>query len=95
VLFVYESQARGRPPGEAAAVIGEGVRSVAGSAVGALERMQTFGAAAEALRSAYRQCGKGDVLAFACGTAVSTLVDAVRAIDAEGADAIEAQLGGG
>ena len=95
VLFVYESQARGRPPGEAAAVIGEGVRSVAGSAVGAPERMQTFGAAAEALRSAYRQCGKGDVLAFACGTAVSTLVDAVRAIDAEGADAIEAQLGGG
>jgi len=93
VLFVYESLARGRPAGEAAAVIGEGVRSAAGSA-GGVERMRTFGCAAEALRCAYRQCGKGDVLVFACGTAVSTLIDAVRAIDAEGAAAIEGQLGG-
>jgi cyanophycin synthetase len=89
VLFVYESQARGRPPGEAAAVIGEGVRAAAGPA-----SMQTLGGAAEALRGAYRQCGKGDVLVFACGTAVSTLIDAVRTIDPEGAAAIEAQLGG-
>jgi len=94
VLFVYESLARGRPAGEAAAVIGEGVRSAAGLAGGGGERMQTFGCAAEALRGAYRQCGKGDVLVFACGTAVSTLIDAVRAIDAEGAAAIEGQLGG-
>jgi UDP-N-acetylmuramyl tripeptide synthase len=93
VLFVYESLARGRPAGEAAAVIGEGVRSAAGLA-GGVERMQTFGGAAEALRGAYRQCGKGDVLVFACGTAVSALIDAVRAIDAEGAAAIEGQLGG-
>jgi UDP-N-acetylmuramyl tripeptide synthase len=90
VLFVYESLARGRPAGEAAAVIGEGVRSAAGG----VQPMQTFGGAAEALRAAYRQCGNGDVLVFACGTAVSTLTDAVRAIDAEGAAAIERQLGG-
>ncbi|SEO04935.1 cyanophycin synthetase [Duganella sp. CF517] len=89
VLFVYESLARGRPPGEAAAVIGEGVRAAAGPA-----SMQTFGGAAEALRGAYRQCGDGDVLVFACGTAVSTLIEGVRAIDPEGAAAIESQLGG-
>jgi len=94
VLFVYESQARGRPAGEAAAVIGDGVRSAAGAAAGGAERMQTFGGAAEALRGAYRQCGAGDVLVFACGTSVSTLIEAVRVIDAEGAAAIEAQLGG-
>ncbi|USX12407.1 Mur ligase family protein [Oxalobacteraceae bacterium OTU3CAMAD1] len=89
-LFVYESQARGRPAGEAAAVIGEGVRGAGGPA-----SMQTFGGAAEALRGAYRQCGNGDVLVFACGTAVSTLIEGVRAIDPEGAAAIESQLGGG
>nr|WP_315212515.1 Mur ligase family protein [uncultured Duganella sp.] len=90
VLFVYESQARGRPPGEAADVIGEGVRSAAGGRA----RVETFGADAEALRSAYRQCREGDVLVFACGTAVSTLIEAVRAIDPQGAAEIEAQLGG-
>ncbi|USX24886.1 Mur ligase family protein [Oxalobacteraceae bacterium OTU3CINTB1] len=90
VLFVYESLARGRPAGEAAAVIGEGVRSAAARPV----TMQTFGGAAEALRAAYRQCGAGDVLVFACGTAVSTLIEGVRAIDPEGAAAIESQLGG-
>jgi len=91
VLFVYESQARGRPPGEAAEMIGEGVRSAAAGRT----RVETFGADAEALRSAYRQCREGDVLVFACGTAVSTLIEAVRAIDPQGAAEIEAQLGGG
>lgn len=91
VLFVYESQARGRPRGEAAAVISAGVHAASGG----LARLQTFGGAAEAVQSAYRQCGKGDVLVFACGTAVSTLIDAVRAIDPQGAAAIERQLGGG
>jgi cyanophycin synthetase len=46
------------------------------------------------VQSAYRRCGAGDVLVFACGSAVSTLIDAVRAVDPAGAAAIERQLGG-
>ena len=89
MLFVYESAARGRPVGEAAAIIGEGVLAAGGPA-----HIETFSGPAHAVQRAYRMCGAGDVLVFACGTAVSTLVGAVRAIDPDGAAAIETQLGG-
>ncbi|MBP1204769.1 UDP-N-acetylmuramyl tripeptide synthase [Duganella sp. 1411] len=88
-LFVYESLSRGRPRGEAAAVIADGVRAAGGPG-----HLDTFGGAAEAVQAAYRLCGHGDVLVFACGTAVSTLIEAVRAIDPDGAAALERQAAG-
>ncbi|TFW31166.1 Mur ligase family protein [Duganella callida] len=85
-LFVYESASRGRPHGEAAQLISAGARH-AGSA----HPVETFGNAAEALQRAYGQCAPGDVMMFSCGTSITTLVDALRAVDADAAHAIEAQ----
>nr|WP_315402336.1 Mur ligase family protein [uncultured Duganella sp.] len=84
-LFVYESQGRGRPPGQAAALIADGAR------MGGAGDIETYGSAAPAVRGAFGSCRAGDVLVFACGTAVSTLVDAVRGIDPEAAAAIARQ----
>ena len=78
-LFVYESAARGRAHGEAAQLIAGGARG-AGSAV-----IHVYDGAAMAVQAAYLACQPGDVMVFACGTEVATLIDAIRAIDAPAA----------
>lgn len=84
-LYVYESASRGRPHGEAAKIISAGARAAGGAEI--LE----FDAAHEAVQAAYLACMPGDVLVFACGTEVATLIDAIRAIDAPAADKLEQQ----
>jgi hypothetical protein len=37
------------------------------------------------VQEAYLTCRPGDVLVFACGTEVATLIDAIRTIDAPAA----------
>ncbi|WP_229265157.1 Mur ligase family protein [Duganella sp. 1224] len=78
-LFVYESASRGRGHGEAAGLIADGARA-AGSAV-----VRQYDGAATAVQAAFLACQPGDVMVFACGTEVSTLIDAIRAIDAPAA----------
>ncbi|MTV41625.1 Mur ligase family protein [Duganella radicis] len=84
-LFVYESQGRGRAPGAAAELISAGARAAGGAAV------STFDGAEGAVQAAYRACQPGDVLVFACGTRVATLIDAIRAIDAPAAERLAQQ----
>jgi UDP-N-acetylmuramyl tripeptide synthase len=84
-LFIYESASRGRQHGEAAKMITAGARAVGGAEI------STFDAAAEAVQAAYRACQPGDVMVFACGTEVATLINAIRAIDAPAASRLEQQ----
>ena len=84
-LFVYESQSRNRRHGEAAELISAGARADGGAAVCSYE------GDAEAVQAAYRACQPGDVLVFACGTEVATLIEAIRAIDPPAADRLESQ----
>jgi UDP-N-acetylmuramyl tripeptide synthase len=84
-LFVYESQSRNRQHGEAARLISNGARAAGGATVNICE------ADAEAVQAAYRACQPGDVLVFACGTEVSTLIEAIRAIDAPAAEKLQQQ----
>ncbi|MRX10099.1 hypothetical protein GJ697_19865 [Pseudoduganella sp. FT25W] len=84
-LFVYESASRGRVVGEAAELISAGARAAGGAVV------STYVEAAPAVQAAYRACQPGDVLVFACGTEVSTLIEAIREIDAPAAERLAQQ----
>ncbi|WP_432378919.1 Mur ligase family protein [Duganella sp. P38] len=84
-LFVYESQSRSRKHGEAAELIGAGARAVGGAVV------RMYGGDAEAVQAAYLACQPGDVLVFACGTEVATLIEAIRAVDAPAAEKLARQ----
>ncbi|WP_343729871.1 Mur ligase family protein [Duganella sp.] len=84
-LYVYESQSRGRAQGGAAEIISAGARAAGGAVV------STYPAADVAVQAAYRACQPGDVMVFACGTEVATLIDAIRAIDAPAAEQLAQQ----
>nr|WP_315259542.1 Mur ligase family protein [uncultured Duganella sp.] len=84
-LFVYESQSRTRQHGEAARLISEGARAAGGAVV------RVYEGDAEAVQAAYRACLPGDVLVFACGTEVATLIEAIRAIDAPAGERLAQQ----
>lgn len=84
-LFVYESASRGRAHGEAAQIITDGARAAGGAAI------HTYDGAAAAVQAAYLACQPGDVMVFACGTEVATLIDAIRAIDPPAADRLTQQ----
>ncbi|WP_229223779.1 Mur ligase family protein [Duganella sp. sic0402] len=84
-LFVYESQSRDRKHGEAAEIIAAGARKAGGAAV------HVYATDAEAVQAGYRACQPGDVLVFACGTGVATLIEAIRAIDAPAAERLAQQ----
>ena len=84
-LFVYESQSRSRAHGEAAEIIAAGARAAGGAVVTIHEQD------AEAVQAAYQACQPGDVLVFACGTEVATLIEAIRAIDAPAAERLAQQ----
>ncbi|MYM72369.1 hypothetical protein GTP56_09185 [Duganella sp. FT134W] len=84
-LFVYESASRGRAHGEAAQIIADGARASGGAAI------HTYDHAAAAVQEAYLACRPGDVLVFACGTEVATLIEAIRPIDAPAASRLAQQ----
>ncbi len=87
-LVVYESASRGRPYGQAAAIIRQGaLSSCANPALveGVNDRVQ-------ALRRAFALCSPADVLVY-CGTSVGALIEALEPIDAQAARAIASQVG--
>jgi UDP-N-acetylmuramyl tripeptide synthase len=85
-LFVYELASRGRQHGETSRLIGEGAL-----AAGSAYPVETFGNPVEALQRAHSECQPGDIMMFSCGTSITTLIEALRAVDGEAAAAIEAQ----
>ena len=85
-LVVYESASRGRPYGEAAALIRQGALSAStdpASIDGVDDRVL-------ALRRALSLCLPGDVLVY-CGTALSALVEAMPPTDPQSAQTISSQ----
>lgn len=88
-LYVYESQGRGRTRGGAAELISAGARAAGGAASGTA--VSTYPAADVAVQAAYRACLPGDVMVFACGTEVATLIEAIHAIDAPAAERLAQQ----
>ncbi|MRX10098.1 cyanophycin synthetase [Pseudoduganella sp. FT25W] len=88
VVYEWESEHRGRTPGERAAMMQAAARSARGTEGGVL--METD--PAQALRLGLAQCQPGDVLVYACGSSVSELVDALRPVDPVSAARIDATL---
>ncbi|MBV7537573.1 cyanophycin synthetase [Duganella sp. sic0402] len=88
VFYEWDSEHRGRAPGERAAMMqasAQAARINVGSAL-----LETD--PAEALRLGLLQCRPGDVLVYACGSSVSELVDALRPVDPVSAARIGATL---
>jgi cyanophycin synthetase len=87
-VVVYEAESRGRPRGETAGLLSAGALS--GMAKG--RRVHCHLAATDALRQGLSLCQAGDVLAFACGSSLTVLVDALRNSDPETASRIAADI---
>jgi cyanophycin synthetase len=86
-LVVYESQGRGREPGDTVDLILRGAEDMVGLS-DTLHRELEVGAA---VRLGLSLCSPGDVLVFACGTSLSVFIDAIRVTDPESANRIAAQ----
>jgi cyanophycin synthetase len=86
-LVVYESQSRGREPGEAVDLILSGAEEVVGIS-DTLHRELDVG---NAIRLGLSLCNPGDVLIFACGSSLQVFIDAIRVTDPESAALIAAQ----
>ncbi|WP_020652332.1 cyanophycin synthetase [Massilia niastensis] len=73
-LVVYESENRGRPDGETAALLVRGARlaRIAG------DQLQVEPDVHGAIRLGLARCRPGDVLVFGCGTSISELTEALR-----------------
>ena len=87
-LVVYESASRGRPYGQAAALIREGALAACANPAtieGVDDRVL-------ALRRAFALCSPGDVLVY-CGTSVGALVEALQPTDPDSAHAIASRAG--
>lgn len=87
-LVVYESASRGRPYGQAAALIRQGALAscIDPATVEGVDNRVL------ALRRAFELCVPGDVLVY-CGTSVGALIEALQAIDPEAAQAVATQAG--
>ena len=88
-LVVYESASRGREAGGAVDLIMRGAEEVVGMS-DTLHRELEVG---KAIRLGLSLCQRGDVLVFACGSSLKVFVDAIREMDPESAQRIEAQVG--
>jgi len=86
-LVVFETENRGRPDGETAALL------VRGAKLGKLadESLSVVLASHQAIRHGLSLCQAGDVLVFGCGTTLSELTDALRPDKPELARRIEAE----
>ena len=88
-IVVYESASRGRQQGQTLDLIMEGAEEV----VGKSDTLHRVPDVAEAARRGLALCQRGDVLLFSCATKVKDFADAIRAVDPESAEKIEAQIG--
>ncbi len=86
-LVVYESDSRGRPVGDAVDLILEGAEEV----IGLSDTLHREIDVDDAIRLGLSLCVAGDVLVFACGTSLKVFIEAIRAMDPESAQRIEAQ----
>ncbi|KFI07730.1 cyanophycin synthetase [Massilia sp. BSC265] len=86
-LVVFETENRGRPDGETAALL------VRGAKLGKLadDSLSVVLASHQAIRHGLSLCQPGDVLVFGCGTTLSELTDALRPDKPELARRIEAE----
>jgi len=88
-IVVYESASRGRAQGQTLDLILEGAEQ----AVGKSDTLHRVPDVAEAARRGLALCRRGDVLLFSCATTVKDFADAIREMDPESAEKIEAQIG--
>jgi cyanophycin synthetase len=88
-MVVYESQSRGRQMGGTVAIIVRGARAAEGS----VARIHEEWVDVDAIRRGLELCEPGDVLVFACGTSLATLVEALRGPDPVAAARIAAEIG--
>ncbi len=86
-LVVYESQSRGRPVGGAVDLIIEGIENAVGPSDTTHREIEVD----KAIRLGLSLCRAGDVLVFACGSSLTTFIDALRVDDPDSADRIAAQ----
>ncbi|HEU4852852.1 MAG TPA: Mur ligase family protein [Telluria sp.] len=86
-IVVYESQSRGRAMGATVEVIVRGARAGGGAAEIIEEWIDI-----DAIRRGLALCAPGDVLVFACGTSLGTLVEALRLPDPVSAERIAASI---
>jgi len=86
-LVVFETENRGRPDGETAALLVRGARlgKIAHDALTVVPESH------RAIQHGLSLCQPGDVLVFGCGTAISELTDALRPTRPELARKIEAE----
>ncbi|MFP5393076.1 MAG: Mur ligase family protein [Gammaproteobacteria bacterium] len=87
-LVVYESSSRGRPYGEAATLIREGAESAHAQA----RLIEQHDDECDAIRRGLELYEPGDVLAFACGSNLERVVEAMTAVDPEAAARLAAQI---
>lgn len=87
-LVVYESASRGRPYGQAAALIRQGALAACANP----DLVEGVDDRILALRRAFALCSAGDVLVY-CGTSVGALVEALEPIDPESALDIASRAG--
>lgn len=88
-IVVYESQSRGRSMGGTVEIIVRGAHA----APRLLARVHEEWVDIDAIRRGLDLCEPGDVLVFACGTSLATLVEALRVPDPIAAARIEAEIG--
>jgi cyanophycin synthetase len=88
VFYEWPSEHRGRTPGERAGMMQSAAQAERGQSAGAMLEADP----SQALRLGLSQCRPGDVLAYACGSSVSELVDALRPVDPVSAARIDATL---
>jgi cyanophycin synthetase len=86
-LVVYESENRGRPAGQTAALLVEGTKQ----AKFPQDQLRCEHDVHEAIRAGLALCQKGDVLVFGCGSSISELTEALRPTQPELASRIEAE----
>lgn len=86
-IVVYESQSRGRAMGGTVEVLVRGARASGGHAVIHEEWIDI-----DAIRRGLALCVPGDVMVFACGTSLDTLVEALRGADPVAAQRIAASI---
>ncbi len=88
VFYEWPSEHRGRTAGERSAMMQKAAQQARGQSAGAMLEADP----SQALRLGLSQCRPGDVLAYACGSSVSELVDALRPVDPVSAARIDATL---
>jgi cyanophycin synthetase len=85
-LVVYETENRGRAPGDVAALLVQG----AGLGKFELDHLQVVLDVHEAIRAGLARCEPGDVLVFGCGSSITELTEAIRPTSPATASRIEA-----